>query len=341
GSALHRHFSVEAEYVVPDRGNCLILAAATIRHRDPSVMEVAEHFRLVPAIRVTNVGDGSVVMRAPEEWHCDERLAWRAVKVRDNVVRGRRSLALCDDPVLYSATVAAHRVSPLRNVTRGVHARRARLEELVDDDATIHRQSRLTRERNIRTHTDPGDYKIRLQSLATREQHVITTDRRQCIAQMECRTVVLVDPLNDATQLSAKNAFERAMFRCNDVNMETARAQRGGDFETDEAGANHNGVTGVLAGRNDRARVRQRPQIHDPLQGIHARWQPHRRRASREQQCIISDRVAVTQLHDTLRDIDLRRANPKSQRYPLFLVNGERPEWDPLLWRGASQIILR
>ena len=52
---------------------------------------------------------------------------------------------------------------------------------------------------------------------------------------------------DEIAELRAEDPFERPLFRRNDMHLDLASAQRRGDFEADEACADHDGALAVSA----------------------------------------------------------------------------------------------
>src|SRR5205085_11120136 len=124
-SLLHLELGVQALLVAEDRRDGERLARLHVSDSHVALARIAIDHDVVPLLRVTDVVDAHVVVRAPEAWHLRERLP-----PAPHVARGRLAHALRHDPVLHANALPTLRIRPPRDVAHGVDARHARLEIL-------------------------------------------------------------------------------------------------------------------------------------------------------------------------------------------------------------------
>ena len=133
-------FGLEAGAVARDRGHGEPVAVAKERHGCVSGVERTINAYRVPALGVTDIPDGHVIVLTPEKRHRVKTLA-----SPQHIARRDLPLALGDDPVLHADTLTRMRIGPSGDIPGRENAWRAALEELVDDNAAIDRQSGLLR----------------------------------------------------------------------------------------------------------------------------------------------------------------------------------------------------
>ena len=83
------------------------------------------------------------------------------------------------------------------------------------------------------------------------------------LAEVEDDSVLLVEFADEVAGLGAEDPFEGSRVRGDDVDLEAALAQRGGDFQPDEACADDDHSPSRAGGGDDRAAVGERPQVVD------------------------------------------------------------------------------
>ena len=187
----------------------------------------------VPLLRVADVVDGDVVVLAPEERHGVEALA-----PAEDVARRRLALAFGDHPVLDADPIARVRIGPARDVAGGEDAGRAGLEVLVDGDAAVDREAGLSRPASIAGRTPtPRTTKSASSVVPSLSVTVRPSTRRDRLAQVEHDAVRLVELPDEAADLRPHDALQRRAVGRDDVDLDAARAQRRGDLQADEAGA--------------------------------------------------------------------------------------------------------
>ena len=131
-------------------------------------------------------------------------------------------------------------------------------------------------------------------------------------------------------------------FGCDDMHLEPARAERGGDLEPDEARA-HDECALVLScvrARGNRPAVREPPEIVHGNRRRAGERQPHGFGARGEQQRVERVRRAALQPHLLARDVDRLHARVEPQVDLVVRVELGRPERNPVLLRRTGQIIL-
>ena len=188
-------------------------------HGDVVLRRIAVHDRGVPPLGVADVVDAHVVVRAPEERHVVEPLA-RA----EDVARRRLSHALRHDPVLHADALAGVHVGPPRDVSRR------------EDPATlVSSHSSTTTPRSIESPACSASAMrgrtptpMTTRSAARRESSSSSTasslDARRFAAEVEVHSLLLVQRADEVAELVPHHALERHGFRCDDVDLEPARA---------------------------------------------------------------------------------------------------------------------
>jgi len=116
----------------------------------------------------------------------------------------------------------------------------ARLEVLVDRNATVGDEPSLLRQRGFRPHADSDDDKISREDITTAQRDVALVDCRRNGAEMEGHAMLLVNVPNEISDFCAHDALQWTSLRGDDVDLDTPCAERGGDLKTDEARADHN-----------------------------------------------------------------------------------------------------
>ena len=102
------------------------------------------------------------------------------------------------------------------------------------------------------------------------------------------------------------------------MNLDVARAQRGRDFEADEAGAEHDGAARRLGALDDGAAVGERAQrVNMRLVGARDR-QPDRLGAGREQQPVVGEPCSIGERDLARARVDARRRRVSSRRSMAF-----------------------
>ena len=184
---------------------------------------------------------------------------------------------------------AGVRIGPARDVARREDIRRAGLQSGVDCHAAVDREARSFRERDARAHADTDDHEIGIEHAAALQLHLLCGDALRGVFQMEDHAMLLVQLADEVAHLRPEHAFERTLLGRDHMHLELARAQRGRDFEADEARADHHRAFGAVGGLDDRAAVGERAQrVH--MRQVRARnGEPHRLGAGRKQQAVVGD----------------------------------------------------
>ena len=133
------------------------------------------------------------------------------------------------------------------------------------------------------------------------ERHSLALEAARRLAQMEDDAVLLVDRAHEAAELGPQNFLHRMLFRRDDMDLDVARAQRGRDFEADEARPEDDRPARRLRPLDDRPAVFKRAK-HEHVRRLGAGdGRRDRLGAGREKQAIEGNCLAV-------RERDLTRA---------------------------------
>ena len=125
------------------------------------------------------------------------------------------------------------------------------------------------------------------------ERHAFAVHAARRLAQMEDDAVLLVERLHEAAELRPQNFLHRPFFRRDDMDLDVARAQRGRDFEADEARPEHDDPLRRLGAFDDRPAVFKRAK-HEHVRRLGAgQGRGHGLGAGREKQAIVGKLVAV------------------------------------------------
>src|SRR5262249_14373246 len=147
------------------------------------------------------------------------------------------------------------------------------------------------------SHPDAHDDDISRQNCTTFERDVFRADCGCGLAEMEHDAVLLVDATDEVTVFVAEHALERALFRCDHMDLDLACPQRGCDFEPNEARAYDERATRVLGRCNDGARIRKRPQYMDMREFRPRNIEADRLGACRQQQAVELEGVPIRYRH--------------------------------------------
>ena len=109
---------------------------------------------------------------------------------------------------------------------------------------------------------------------------------------MKNDAMLLVKRLHEAAEIGTQDFLHRPLFRRDDMDLDVARAQRGRDFEPDEARAEHDDPLCRLGAFDDRPAVLQRTK-HEHVRRLGAgEGRGHGLGAGREKQAIVGKLVA-------------------------------------------------
>src|SRR5262245_7587688 len=184
---LHLDLRPQTVVVAEQRGEREQLPALLQTYRDVVFRGIAVYRDVIRLLRVTDVVDADVVVRAPKERHEVEALAGA-----EHVACGDLPLTLRDDPVLDTNPLAGVWIGPARDVARGVHSRRARLEKLADRETAVDRQTGALRQLKTRPHTDPEHDEVRLESRIVVEHDCALLDSLGRMAEMKHNALFFV-----------------------------------------------------------------------------------------------------------------------------------------------------
>ena len=175
------------------------------------------------------------------------------------------------------------RVGPSRDIAGGEYTRRARLEELVHQNAAVHREPGLFRDCDCRPDADAHHNEVAVDGGAPAERHGAPIDPRHRLAQVERDAVFLVKRSDEPAHFDAHDLLEWGILRRDDIDGDVAGAQRGRDLQSDKARANHDHVLG-FCGRVTIARLSANDRRYRTRSSPHRDRQPHRVGTSREKQ---------------------------------------------------------
>lgn len=119
-ATLHRQFRFQARSIATERGQGQRVRARAERDGAVEPFDAARDVNALPSLRVAEIRDGRVVVRAPKERHRVETLIFA-----EHVERRGFTLAGCDDPMLDADLVAAAGVGKARHISGGEDAGRA------------------------------------------------------------------------------------------------------------------------------------------------------------------------------------------------------------------------
>jgi hypothetical protein len=133
---------------------------------------------------------------------------------------------------------------------------------------------------------------------------------------MEDDAVLLVQAAHEVAELGTEDALHRSLVRRDDVHLETARAQRGGHFEADEARAEDDGTARRRGASDDRATVAQGSQRVHVRQLEAGQRQPDGLGPRGQQQPLVRHAAAVVERHLARRDVDAATLAPRRSSMP-------------------------
>src|SRR5262245_12326338 len=137
---------------------------------------------------------------------------------------------------------------------------------------------------------------------------------------MKANTVRLVKAADETSDLRPHNAFERLALGRDDMNVDLARAQRCGNFETDEARTDDDRTLRRRSLGDDCPAVRERAEIVDLRRGCARDFQAHRIGAGSDQQSPELVRLAVLELDASLANVEHGDARIEHEVDPLLAV---------------------
>jgi len=194
----------------------------------------------------------------------------------------------------------------------------------VDQHTAIDRQSGLLGEVDARPHADSDHDEVGVDRNAVVEPNPSGFDGAHRVAEMEHDAMTLVQLPYEIAELRPQYALHRPRFGCHDMDLDLAMTQRGGRFESNEAGADHDGMSSPSGASNQVATVGERAQ------GAHMRqispWhlQPDWFGASGEQELVKAQLFAAAEHDMAPGGIDRRRGCAEPQ---LDAVIGVKLGW--------------
>ncbi len=172
------------------------------------------------------------------------------------------------------------------------------------------------------------------------ERHAFAFHAARRLAQMKDDAVFLVERLHEAAELGPQNFLHRPFFRRDDMDLDVARAQRGRDFEADEARAEHDDPLCRLGAFDDRLAVLQRAK-HEHVRRLGAgEGRGHRLGAGREKQAIVGKLVAGRERDFTRAGVDGRDGRFQAKVDGVVGIELGVAKRQPLFRRAAGEIVL-
>src|ERR1700732_735958 len=297
--AFERYLGFKAGKILADRRDRQFLAAAAITYRAVACLETALDFRLVPSFGMPYVGNRNIILFGPEEGDGVESFTRP-----EDIARGRLALPFGDDKMFDSNGFAGEPVRPARDVADRENPGGARLKIFVDRDAAVDGKSCVFRQRGRRPHADADDNKIGFEVFAIFQRDGSRRDRCGGRAEMELYAMLLVKLAKEIAGIRSKNPLHRDRLGRHDIDLDSARAKRCRNFETDEARADHNGPARSLGFGDNSAAVRKRAQIMH-MRKIAARYvKPHRFGSCGEEKRIKGQLAAIDEPQLPARCVD-------------------------------------
>ncbi len=153
--------------------------------------------------------------------------------------------------------------------------------------------------------------------------------------------MLLVNRAHEAAEVRAQNFLHRMLFRRDDMDLDVARAERGRDFEADEAGAEHDRPARRLRPLDDRPAVLERSKhkhVRRPGAGDGRR---DGLGAGREKKAVEGKLLAASERDFARANVDCcdRRIEPKVDG--IVGIEALVAQRQPLLRRAAGEIVLR
>ena len=111
---------------------------------------------------------------------------------------------------------------------------------------------------DARPHADSDYDEIGVDRNAVVEPNPSGFDGAHRVAEMEHDAMTLVQLPYEIAELRPQYALHRPRFGCHDMDLDLAMTQRGGRFESNEAGADHDGMSSPSGASNQVATVGER-----------------------------------------------------------------------------------
>src|SRR5262245_24465152 len=210
---------------------------------------------------MADVVDRHVVVLAPEERHGGERLA-----ASEHGERRSLSLALGDDPMLHPNVLAAVQIRPARNVPGRIDSWHARLQMVTNEHAAINGEAGFFSTREEWAHPDAYNHQIGVERATALQCDGLAVDGARRVLEVEDHAVLLMECTHEIPHLRTQDALHRALLGGDDMDLDLAGAQRGSDFEPDEARAQHDRAASCLGALDDGAAIGKRAQRADMRQ---------------------------------------------------------------------------
>ena len=158
---------------------------------------------------------------------------------------------------------------------------------------------------------------------------------------MERDAIVLVQSTDEIPDFRPQNPLHRTRLRCDNSDIELARAERRSHLKTDEAGANHDCARRRQRLGDQCATVGNSAKIMDVRQVMTGDVEPHRLGAGGKKQCLIVKSTTIRELDVAAGRVDRLHLDTKPQVDALLAIELHRPQRNKILGRAASEEVLR
>ena len=149
-----------------------------------------------------------------------------------------------------------------------------------------------------------------------------------------------MQPLDVRAKLGAEHFLQRHFVGRNHMYVESASAQRGSGFETDEARSDDGGALRVLRGRNDPVTIVERTEIEHVRKIGAGHGELDRGRPSAEKQAIVSAHLSARESNASRARADRGRLRRRQQLDVVLLVEVGASQRQPFLLRRPRQVVL-
>src|SRR3974390_450679 len=157
---------------------------------------------------------------------------------------------------------------------------------------------------------------------------------------MEGDPVLLMKRLPKTTQVRTQNSLHRTFFGCHDVDLNFPRAQGCGNFEPDEACAQHDCPACRLCPFDDRSAVGKRAK-HEQIRWLCAgNGRVHGLGPRRQKKSVEGNSVSVGERHFMHADIDPGYGCIETKVDGVLGIETTVAQGHPLFWCAASEIVL-
>src|SRR5438105_166425 len=274
-----------------------------------------------------------LVVSAPEE-----RDVVESVAPTEHVARDDLTLTLGNDPVLDAEAHIGIRIGPTGDIAGAENPANVRLEKLINRETVVDRKASFLSEFKVRSDADAGDNEVCVQARTVIEYDALLVNALDRLPEVELDALLLVHAFYERTDISSHHPLERDVFQSNDADLEAARHQRGGDLESNEAGADHYCLLRGADSIDDGSTVAQGAEIEDALAARNI--QLDRSCSCRNEQAAVGAGAAITQLDGLRFHIELDGSDTQKNLDVLRLIEFPGMQRQPFLGRIPRQIIL-